>query len=516
MRALQNVGKFENLLKIKNEKFWIRRGQNMLRRLFREKVKRVPAYRNFLRENSFTIKKQIKFLENNFPLVDKAGYLRKYNLEDLCFDGDLKKLNGTISSTSGSTGVPFYFPRGEEQDKMYSLTAELYLKNNFSCHQKSTLYICAFPMGPWIGGVFTYEAIKQVVKRTGWNISIITASINKQEVLSALKNFGHKFDQVIIGAYGPFMKDFLDDAVSEGLDIKSMNIQCVFSAEGFSEYFRQYIYELVKSNCDVNFSYFRRSLNHYGTVDMGTMSYETPICILLRKLAIDNIDFYQELFGVRHKLPTLTQFIPEHFYFEEGKDEEGNRDGRVIGSSFSGLPLFKYDFKDNGGVRGYEEVNCLCKKHFKKDLKTLAKENKINDTLWQIPFVFVYERADFSVSLYAFQVYPETIRKALQRDKNIYKNLTGKFTMMTKEDANSNQYLEVNVELKRNVVESESLRKGVEKIILERLLKECSEYRMVFETKGGKFLPKVIFYKYEDPTYFKPGIKQKWVIKNKK
>lgn len=516
LRALQNLNKFENLLKGKPEKFWMRRGQFMLRKLYTEKVKRVPAYKQFLISRGFKLDKSIKFIDNRFPLLDKPTYLRKYGLEDLCWDGSLVKMRGTISSTSGSTGIPFYFPRSSEQDLMYSLTAQMYLKNNFNCDRKSTLYICAFPMGPWIGGVFTYEAVKRIVDRTGWDISIITTSINKAEVINALKNFGNKYQQVIIGAYGPFLKDFLEDAKDEGVDLEGMNISFIFSAEGFSEYFRQYVYELVADTNQKDFSYYRRSLNHYGTVDQGTLSYETPICILLRKLAIDNIPFYNELFGVRHKLPTFTQYIPEHFYFEEGKGDDGKNNGQIICSSFSGLPLFKYDLKDNGGVRGFELVNGLCKKYLQKDIKTLARENGIIDTLWQIPFVFVYERADFSVSLYAFQVYPETIRKALQRDKKLYARITGKFTMISREDKNSTPYLEVNIELKKRSGDDDYLRLGLEKIIHERLLAEGSEYRQVFEMKGKDFiLPKVIFHKYESEEYFKPGVKQKWVKKTK-
>ena len=37
----------------------------------------------------------------------------------------------------------------------------------------------------------------------------------------------------------------------------------------------------------------------------------------------------------------------------------------------------------------------------------------VTNTIWRLPFVYVYERSDFSVSFYAFQIYPETIKRAL-------------------------------------------------------------------------------------------------------
>src|SRR6185503_7206520 len=106
--------------------------------------------------------------------------------------------------------------------------------------KKSTLYVDAFAMGAWIGGVFTYEAVNRVAKK-GYPLSIITPGINKAEVISGIKRLGPNFDQVIIGCYPPILKDIIDLGVEEGLDWAKFNLGIVFSAEGFSEDFRDYI-----------------------------------------------------------------------------------------------------------------------------------------------------------------------------------------------------------------------------------------------------------------------------------
>jgi hypothetical protein len=89
------------------------------------------------------------------------------------------------------------------------------------------------------------------------------------------------------------------------------------------------------------------------------------------------------------------------------------------------------------------------------------------------------------------------------------------FTMMVDFDEKQNQIFIVNIELKRGVHQSTLLIHKLQKVILDQLIKESSEYRETYSQKGSKILPKVVLWSYEDPLYFKPGTKQKWVSKIK-
>jgi hypothetical protein len=42
-------------------------------------------------------------------------------------------------------------------------------------------------MGAWIGGLFTYEAIRRVGENGNYDMSIITPGINKAEVIKAVQ-----------------------------------------------------------------------------------------------------------------------------------------------------------------------------------------------------------------------------------------------------------------------------------------------------------------------------------------
>jgi len=495
-----NVEELEKRLKTDPEELWIKRGENRALELFHLMAQRVPAYEDFLKKNKIDHEK-IRTIEDfkHIPLIDKNNYLRTYPLESVCWDGEIKNKSWTICATSGSTGEPYYFPHESDQDWQYATIAELYLRTNFQIHKKSTLYIVGFMMGAWIGGVFTYEALRLLAEKGGYDLSIITPGTDKLGIINAVRKLGSHFDQIIIGSYGPFLKDVLDDGVRMGVNWKDYNLGFVFSAEGFSEGMRDYVLRLSGAK-----NIFTATLNHYGTVDLGTMSYETPLAILARRTALENKKIYQNLFGDTIKLPTLTQFIPELFYFEE-------KERSIICSAYSGIPLVRYDLKDIGGVCSFRELVTLFKDE-NVDILHESREENILDTVWNLPFVWVFERNDFMVKFYLCDIYPETVKKALF-DSKVKSTVTGKFTMMVKFNKNQNQYLEINVELKSGIKGNENLNKTIAQVITQQLLNENTGYQNVYKQIGRRAIPKIIFWSYEDPTFFKPGIKQKWVEK---
>lgn len=502
--GFRNSDWLEQELKTRDAKGWEELGQQRALMLFHAMAERVPAYKDFLRKHDLN-HESIRTIKDfkTVPTIDKDNYLRTYPRKDLCWDGDFKNQQWMISTTSGSTGKPYYFPRQATQDWQYAISAEMYLRSNFDIKNKSTLYIVAFPMGAWIGGLFTYEALKIIADKDEYKLSIITPGIHKKEVIEAVKSLGKDFDQILIGSYAPFLKDILDDGAREGINWADYNLGFVFSAEAFSEVFRNYVIKKTSLK-DI----YRDTLNHYGTVDLGTMSHETPLSIMLRRQALEDPKLYSSLFSRSDKLPTFTQYNPALFYFEEN-DQHG-----LYCSAFSGLPLVRYDLKDSGEVLGYEEVKQRLKAH-DLDQDLLVKKAGIGNTIWKLPYVSVYERNDFSVSFYAFQVYPEMIRRPLQQE-SLEALVTGKFTMLVEYNDEGQQKLQINIELMADKQEDDKLHQQVMSAITESLLTESSEYRETHSMYGEAVLPELVFWPYEDITYFRPGVKQKWVKKDKK
>lgn len=497
-RQLQNAEKLQQALKTKPEAYWLKRGERMALSLFHSMAESVPAYRDFLNRQHLNHRDilTISDFKERVPVIDKNNYLRQYPLKDLCWGGEFSDKRWVLSVTSGSTGEPFYFPRTELQDEYYALTAELYMRENFQIQNKSTLYIDAFAMGAWIGGIFTYEAISRVAAR-GYKLSIITPGVNKAEVINNVRKLAPEFDQVIIGCYPPIMKDIIDLGRAEGLDWSSYNVKIIFSAEGFSERFRDYIIDKAALT-----NPFVDSLNHYGTVDLGTMSHETPTTIMIRRQAVNNQSLFNTIFGEVNKQPTFTQYIPEMFYFESINKS-------VLCSSYSGLPLVRYDLHDNGGVITLRQVE----KAYTDNgmiLDTELDRAGLKHMAWQLPFVYLYERSDFSVTFLGAQIYPEEVRQALLEDP-VENLVSGRFVMEVIQAKNMESTLVINVELMKGVERNAAISRKVKGVIAKTLLATNTEYASSQASAGRKALPKVVLWPNGHPLYFHGNGKQRWV-----
>lgn len=478
----------------KKSKYWQRVREKVMLELFQQASKRVPAYGDFLHKNSID-PGSISTLDDfkNVPVMNKANYLRLYDLKDLCWDGEQKK-PFVFAATSGSTGKPFYFPHGPDLVSEYSFLADMFLEQRPA--DGPTLVLITFGMGVWIGGVFTFQAYEMASNR-GKNISILTPGVNKPEILHALRELAPKYAQTVVIGYPPFVKDVLDDAQIEGIDLSPLNLRLMFAAESFTERFRDHVASIANiSNVAID------TLNIYGTADIGAMAWETPTAIMLRRLATKNIDLFSKLFGDTLKTPTLAQYNPLFTNFESA-------DGEILLTGNNAVPLIRYAVGDRGGVRTYAEAESMA-----ESLGIHLSEVSLQDKapIYELPLVYVYERADFSTKLYGAIIYPEHIREALLAPV-LLERITGKFAIQTLTDEKHDQYLEVNVELREHSHASDELVAQLAQAITTALLEKSSEYKNNHASMKDKVLPKVVLWPHEDPKYFKPNIKQKWVIK---
>ena len=476
-----------------------RAGEAFALRLFRSAAVRVPAYKDFLRRNSIAPDRIRTAADlQAVPPVDKKNYLTQYPLEKLCWDGTMAGKSFIYTATSGSTGSPFYFPRDASLDRRSMLMHELYLRTVSRGRVPSTLVIVSFGMGVWIGGVITYQAFKLLAER-GYPVSIITPGTNKKEIFEALARLAPKYEQVVLCGYPPFLKDVLDEAPSHGFDPARRPLKLLFAAEAFSESFREYVMAragAVEPCLD--------TANVYGSADLGTMAMETPVSIALRRLAVQDAALYAAIFPGTTKLPTLAQFHPAVARFDE-------QDGQLLVTGDNALPLIRYAIGDHGGVRGYDELLASAKAARPDLSKALRACGR-----WTLPlpFVYVYERADFSVKLYGAIIYAEHVRAGLQQPK-LQGDVTGKFSMETKRDEREDEFLEVNVELRSKKSAAGGLRDRVRDAVVAALREKNAEYRYLSDNLKDRVLPRVALWPYEHPEHFRPGGKQQWIKKRK-
>lgn len=474
-----DAGYCSKLLCDKEPGFWQKNGQKMALDLFRAAAVRVPAYKDFLKQNRIK-PKQIRTIVDfsKLPLTDKKNYLQQYPLEKLCWDGKLDK-NTLLSVSSGSSGTPFFWPRGGNLELETSIIHELFLKDIFGANKCSTLFIITFSMGIYIAGIITMNSVLRTAQKS-YPITVIAPGINIDETLRIIKEMGPKFRQIIIAGYPPFIKDIIDQGIARGFDWGGLGLKFLFATEGFSEIWRDYILERVGSK-----NYLNDSLNIYGSADAGILGHETPICIYLRRKKSD-------LFQKNNRLPTLTQYNPLLKYFETVGEEP-------IFSSYGGIPLVRYNIHDAGGTKTFEDI-----------ANNLPNKIPIKEKIWKLPFLYVFSKSDNTVSLYGVNIYPENIKTAIEPFLNA--SLTGKFTMATRNKPNNqDQYLEINLELSKSYVADKSLSESIKKTIIKSLQEHNLEYNRLRQSIGAKADPQIILWPKNHEKYFNPqAIKQKW------
>lgn len=488
-------------LQTKKNDYWLNLREKKSLDLFHKAAQQVPAYKDFLKKNKVDHTKVKTWGDfQQVPVISKKNYIREYPLEKLCWDGTMNNPM-VLTATSGSTGEPSYFLRQEKLDWQYSLSIEQFLSNNPQTTKGPTLVIICFGMGIWIGGLITYKAFEIAALRGNYPISIITPGINKKEVFNTLRKLAPQFKQTILIGYAPFIKDIVDQGKDEGVNFKKLNIRLLFAAEAITEEVREYLYKTASIN-----NIFVDFMNIYGSADIGAMATESVTSILAKRLIWNNQELYEDVFSTNNRSLTLAQFNPHFINFED-------RDGEVLLTGDNTIPLVRYSIGDNGRFISYEAMVSKLKNHGIDFVKE-ADKNKIQNLITELPFIFIYERRDFSTSFYGLNVFPDWVRGALIT-KPLVDYLTGKFTLVTKFDNHQDQFLEINLELRKGKTATEYFKKRALKRIIAYMVSSSSEYKEIYNNLRERAYPQLNFWPAEDPLYFQPGIKQKWVHKNK-
>lgn len=498
----KNIDKRLRALKSKQPEYWLNLGKKQVDKLIKFTIRTTPAYRKFLKDNGVDYKKINGFEDfSKLPVMDKNNYLRKYDYLSLFPYNDLYKTK--ISATSGSSGEPFYFPRSDVHDLKHIYTFEIFLKNQFEIDKRKSLVIIGFGLGIWIGGIINFKTFEFLSKK--YKISIIPIGVNKDLILKSINKYHEYFDQIILIGYPPFIKDIADEIKNnKKIFQKKLKFRIINAAEGFPEELREYFASSFKFE-----NMFNDNTNIYGTIELNAMANETAFSNLIRHLAVEKDKVFKNIFREAKRTPTLAQYHPYIVWFEE-------KDGLILGTGYgNSIPLIKYSFPDIGGVIYFDDMIKRLKEVGVNIFKE-AEKFKIKDKILKLPFVYVYERSDFAVSLVGINIYPEYIKKALLKSAT-QRYVTGKFSMQIIYSKSMNQKLEIHIELKKNIKPSKQIEQLIQKEVTKSLKEHSAEYNHLYSSGNTKYKkqiePNIILHLYEDQRYFKTGIKQKWAIK---
>ena len=461
-------------------------------RLFHEVTTRVPAYRTFLADHDVdpvTIRGFADF--ERLPIVTKQNYLQRHPLPDLCRDGRLDDCD-MIAVSSGSTGVPMFWPRFVADELGIARRFEQIFHDSFNADTKSTLAVICFALGTWVGGMYTADCVRHLAAK-GYRITVVTPGNNPDEIFRVLRALGPSFEQVVLMGYPPFLKAVIDAGCARNFDFASLDVKWVTAGEVFSEELRTRMGEQVgaKNPCF-------DSASLYGTADAGVLGNETPLTIAVRRFLAARPDAARALFG-QDRLPTLVQYDPMSRFFEQ-------RDGMLLFSGDNGVPLVRYGILDSGGLITFQAMLQALAGFGFDPRDELASARGVR----ALPFAWVFGRSDFTVSFHGANVYPENVGVGLERPE-VRDWVTGKFVLEALENEDRERRLSIVVELAVGVEASDARRDAIARAIEEELMRLNSEFKSY--VPEGRRTPDVKLAVAGDPAHFPASVKHRYTRK---
>jgi phenylacetate-CoA ligase len=438
-------------------------------RLFHDAAERVPAYKDFLKKARID-HRRIRTLEDfaAVPSTDAKNYIAAYPIEKRCWDG---KLSGAqlIATSSGTTGEPKFWPRMAEQDLEAAKIHEQLFRNYFGIEKRTTLVLIGYPMGVYVSGMATVLP-SWLVARKYPGLTIMSIGNNKVEILRAVRHVSAAYEQTVLIGHPFFIKDVIETGAEEGIVWRKKNIGMMFCSGSFSEAWRDYVARKAGISASA-----MRIFNTYGSSEMLLMGYESPFSIGIKRKMEEDQEFLKDLTG-ELIAPQVFEYNPE-LRFIETVDRE------LIFTSASGIPLIRFNLHDRG--------------------MTIPLKKKL-------PLIAFWGRSDDTLKFHAVNIYPEHVKAGLM-EKQFLRALTGKFVMRKLLGKKMDEKLEINVELTPEARISKRLEQEIADRVTKKLRKINLEYMDMSSHLGVKTYPKIVLRPYQDPHYFKPGLKPRYI-----
>lgn len=369
------------------------------RKAYYRAIRQVPAYGEFLRTSPIS----------HVPETDKETYIKRYHTDARCVGGSFFHDKTVIDESSGSTGTPYNWVRSETERHQSHVFVSYFA--TYCYGREPWVTINGFSMGAWATGTNMGISLQNngIVKNTGPDIA---------KILHTLRFFGPQYTYLICG-YPPFLKHLIDVADIQDFPFEQYRLFGLAGGEGMSEGLRDYLLRR-----------FTKVYSGYGATDLEIgMAGETPISVAIRRLARDRDDVKGALFGPDSRLPMLFQYNPLMHHAEV--NEHGEVVFTITRSSLLS-PRVRYNVHDSGGICSSDDMaERLASVGI--DIEQMRRES--SDGNVHLPFLWIYGRRDYTVSVMGANIYPEDIEQCLYADTELAE-ITNSFCLSLTEDAN--------------------------------------------------------------------------------
>ncbi len=367
--------------------------------------RRVPAYQEFLREHGALDVTRF----DDVPPMDKANYIKRWPIEQLCQGGRLPTRGAVIDESSGSSGQASNWIRGPSERAAARRLLQFATRSAFG--DEPFVLLNAFALGPWATGMNVSMSLVDlcVLKSIGPDAA---------KVIGTLELLGPKYKYVIAG-YPPFLKGLVDTA---DIDWSKFDVCAVVGGEGMSQPLRAALNRR-----------FRKTISSFGASDLEiNIAVETDFTIALRDAIASTPALGEELYG-RESLPMVFQYDPLNYFIES--DENRNL-LFTINRLENVSPRIRYNIRDRGVVRPAGQVADVAARHGAR-LPALQVD---------LPLLFHWGRQDNAVGFYGCKITPEDIQHVILRIDLLGERVTN-FALHPYEDDDANKRVEIWFEL---------------------------------------------------------------------
>lgn len=439
---------------------------------FHLNAQRIPQYKKFLTQHHCN-PQQIKTLHDFLtlaPETNKKNYIFKaHDMCDMCINGDYHNISMIVKS-SGHSGKQCYWVRSHNEDLFGKTALSIALDENFKTDKKKTLIINGFILGSWVTGINFNEL-------ASWHCPVINVGPDKDEIFQTILDIGSSYEQIIITGYPPFIKNFVDDAITRKFPLKKYTLHFIGGGEDFPESWRTYLQKQIKGKVRSGF----------GASDIGILGgMENDNTVFIRRLADKNHTLRQELFGDVQETPMLFQYPLNLFVYANEKKE-------LVFTTIlpeAAQPVMKYNLEDEGGTISHASMQ-----------KILAKHKIHRQLNLPLPFLYIVGRKNGPVNFNAFLIYPENIQECIYRNPQIETQTTGNFKFQSIFDTNHNRCLQIEIQLKPNIIPTHLLKQKYTQLIMKTLQEVNQGYRASYQKFPQLATPDILLYTNEKYPY---------------
>jgi len=467
-KLLSNPKRASKLVTAFSDAYWQRLEEKIALRSFHKAVNNVPAYKDFLRKEGLKHPEKIQTIQDfkkYVPIITKENYINQYPLFQRYKQSD--KLPFTLSTSGGTTGKPIL--QAHASQEFDPLSIQIYLEYLLDLSEKKVLYINAFALGSWYGGIVSTFLAHSIANNKRYKITISLCGLEPEIILDVIEAMGKEYDLIVISTYPSFFRLILQEAENRQFPIQNYPIIPLCSGELFTWRFKQLLAKKLSLNllCEL--------IDMYAATEAGIIGISTPLSILVQEKIINR---KLSIASIKSECCSLLQHNPLFGYIEKANNE------LIITRVFDlvQIPLIRYRLKDTGGVIPFKEV-------YSKELETELRQRGFSKKSIRWPFIFIQGRADQAVILLGANIYPQQIKNILDKvGNNLFNNF--KIGIETAEKPRFVIHLELMPNISLAEINIEQIRNKYHKILLKELLTDL-DFKDAYQ-KAPEFLDPLI------------------------